>query len=140
MPGIEYGRNVRIGLQDTTMDAVVKLAEGNPGAATVCMQILDKGGDIDPDWMFGGLSILLSLDTYNIYGPRIWMLYKDVCKQDLVKTIASLRACQMGLFPIEKLQHAIDNYGEGVDVDELHRMVKERLPRFADLVTIVAEQ
>ena len=140
MSGVVYGRNVRIVLQDTMMDAVIKLSEGNPGATTVCVQILNEGNSIDPDMVLGGFGILSILDTYNIYGSRIWMLFKDVCKQDLVKTIAALRACQMGLFPIEKLQYAIDNYGEGANVDELHRMVKERLPRFADIIDIVAEK
>lgn len=140
MSGVVYGRNVRICLQDTMMDAVIKLSEGNPGATTVCVQILNKGNSIDPDMVLGGFGILSILDIYNIYGSRIWMLFKDVCKQDLVKTIAALRACQMGLFPIEKLQYAIDNYGERINVDELHRMVKERLPRFTDIITIVAEK
>lgn len=106
----------------------------------VCMRILNEGMNIDPDGMFGGLSILLMLDTYNIYGPRIWMLYKDVCGQDIVKTIAALRVCQMGLFPIEKLQHTIDSYGEGVDPDELLTMVKNRLPNFNDPIKVVARQ
>lgn len=140
MSGVVYGRNVRICLQDTMMDSVVKLSEGNPGAMTVCVRLLNEGSDIDPYGVFGGFGILLILDTYNIYGPRIWMLFKDVCKQDLVKTIAALRTCQMGLFPIEKLQYAIDNYGDGVNIDELYRMVKGRLPRFADIMDIVVDK
>lgn len=120
----------RITLEDNAISAAVKLSEGNPGATTVCMEILKNEEKIDPDYVLGGTGILLLLDTYNIYGPRIWMLYKDVCKGNIIKTIASLRACQMGLFPIEKLQYAIDRHGEGMDPEELHKMVKEKLPRF----------
>ncbi len=126
-------RHVKITLEDNVMSAIVKLSEESPEATTVCVMMVEKGEEIDPDAVLGGFGILLTLDTYNIYGSRIWMLYKDVCKQDLIKTIAALRACQMGFFPIEKLQHAIDHYGEGVDPVELHKMVKEILPRFADL-------
>lgn len=138
----KYGRNVRITLEDDILSSVKKLSDGIPGAVVVCAEILKEGEDIDPDGLFGGFGILLMLDAYNIYGVRIWKFYKNVCGENLVKTIACLRACQMGLFPIEKLQHAIDNHGEGIDPVELHKMVKKELPKFADFnfITIVVEK
>ena len=60
------------------------------------------------------------------------MLYKDVCKEDIVKTVAMLRANQLGILQKDKLIHAIDNYGNGINVDELHTQVKDQLPSFAD--------
>ena len=39
----------RIQLNDTMMDAALKVCEGNPGAATVCAQMLKDGEGIDPD-------------------------------------------------------------------------------------------
>lgn len=120
----------RIELNDTTLSATIKLAEGNPGACTVCASILKEGEVIDPDGVFGGLGILLMLDTFGIYGSRIWMLHKDVCGQDLVNTLAVLRACQLGYISGKELNHAIDNYGEGIDVGDLLRQVKDFLPNF----------
>ncbi len=122
--------NERIKGTDSMMDVVMKMMDGNPGALTVCMEILQKTEEIDPDCALGGLGTLLSLDTYNIYGSRIWMLYKDVCKQDIVKTIAMLRACQLGILSRDSLNYAIDNYGKGIDVDSLYKQVKEQLPNF----------
>ena len=120
----------RIGLTDTGKSAVVKLCDGNPGAITVMCNMLAQGAAIDPDSAFGGLGVLLAMDAEEIYGSRVWMLFKDVCGQDLNKTLALLRAVQLGILMRSKLHHAIDNYGEGVDVDATCEAVKERLPRF----------
>ena len=122
--------NTRIELSDSTMEVVKKISEGNPGAASVCIKLLQQGATVDPDGMFGGLGCLLSLDSHAIYGASVWMLYKDVCKEDLVKTIAVLRAVQLGLLDENKLIHAIGNYGKGIDVNATYDQVKERLPNF----------
>lgn len=129
-------KNTRIKLEDTGMSAVLKLSENIPGAIKVCAEILNNGKEIDPDGALGGVGILLMFDTFGIYGSRIWMLYKDVCKQDLVKTIAMLRAVQLGILNEEKLQCAISNYGKGIDIDDLHKKVRQRLPRFSDSLII----
>ena len=39
----------RIMLEDSAMDAILKIANGNAGAIKVCVDILHKGADIDPD-------------------------------------------------------------------------------------------
>jgi hypothetical protein len=123
-------QDVRIELTDTPLSATMKLCGGNPGAMTVCIQILEQSERIDPDNLLGGLGCLLSLDSHSIYGPQIWMLYKDVCKEDITKTIAVLRSVQLGLLSEEKLHIAINNYGTGIDVEELYNKVKDTLPRF----------
>lgn len=122
--------NERIGLKDTTISAIMKLSEGNPGAIRVCTEMLNKSERIDPDSALGGLGALLSLDTHKIYGSRIWMLFKDVCKEDMVKTLAVLRSCQLGFLSDVDFNHAIDNYGAGIDIDDLYTQVKERLHTF----------
>jgi hypothetical protein len=116
----------RIGLQDTGMDMMLKMSDGNPGAVTVLCQMLEQGGKIDPDCFAGGFGAILSLDSYGIYGSRIWMLYKDVCGENITTTLAVLRACQLGFVTESKINHAIDNYGEGIDVSALVAAVKER--------------
>jgi hypothetical protein len=120
----------RITLQDTTMSAVKKLVEGNPGAATVCMEALKKAEQIDPDAMLGGVGVLCSFDMLAIYGPRIWMLYKDVCKCNINHTLGLLRAHQLGFLTESALNHAIDNYGEGIDIEAMLKSVSDQLPRF----------
>ena len=121
---------IRLVLEDTPFDVLQKMTEGNPGALNVCMDIMEKGNQIDPDSALGGLRALLTLDACQIYAARIWMLYKDVCGEELVKIIAILRAYQLGLLDLGKLNHAIDNNGDGIDVDEIEQQVKARLSAF----------
>lgn len=121
----------RITLSDTPMSAIMSLAEGNPGALTVLMRTMQEGGKIDPDAGYGEpFFIILSFDSLGLYGPKIWMLYKDVCKENLSKTLAMLRAWQLGFTTSEQVHHACDNHGAGLDVDALCARVKERLPNF----------
>ena len=66
----------RITADDTMVDAVVKLAQGNPGAAVVVTSLLKH------DTVRGYLR-MLDLDMWEIYGPRIWLCYKDLLGEDL---------------------------------------------------------
>lgn len=122
--------NTRIELTDNAMSATNKISKMNPGAMKVCIKLLEEGAKIDPDNALGGIGCLLSLDAHGIYGSSIWMLYKDVCGEDIVKTIAMLRSVQLGLLEESKLIHAIENRGDGIIVDDLYNLVKERLPAF----------
>ena len=121
----------RIQLRDTTMDVVTKMVEGNPGAVTVLVKMLKEGGTIDPDCFAGGLGAILSLDTHRIYGPRIWMFYKDVCGEDLRVMLGVLRSVQLGFLQSNLFGAAIDNYGKGLDIPDLMKKVEDRLPHFA---------
>lgn len=120
----------RIELTDSPMDIMVKLSEGNPGAVTVLMQMFAEGGKIDPQCAFGGLGGMIGLDTHGIYGSRIWMLFKDVCGENITKTLAILRAVQLGKLSDIEMQHAIDFRGEGIDVEKLVDVVKDELEEF----------
>ena len=122
----------KIELTDTIEDVLIKLAEGNPGGLSVCLQIMKESAQIDPDCAFPLLP-LLSFDTLRIYGSRIWMLYKDVCKQSLTDTLGVMRGHQLGFVTRQQLNHAIDNYGEGLDVEAVLGQVRERLPNFGRL-------
>jgi hypothetical protein len=123
--------NERISLNDSGMDVLVKMAGGNPGALTVMMGLLKEAEKIDPMNIMGGMGVILSLDTLHIYEERIWMLYKDVCGEDLVKMCAVLRGWQLGMLDESSLNRAIDNNGEGVDINKLHKKVVERIDKFS---------
>ncbi len=136
----------RIKATDTARDVFLKLSEEtpnggafNPGGLNVCMQIMEKGAKIDPDCPFPLLA-LLSFDTLGIYGSRIWMLYKDVCKQDLTATLGMLRGHQLGFITKQDLNHAIDNYGDGLDVEAVLEQVRERLPEFGRTEEATADE
>jgi hypothetical protein len=67
-----------IGLQDTVMVMMLKMAEGNPGAITAMSELMRRGAD-------GGVFDILSLDDMNIRGTQIWVGYSDYCGKDIEK-------------------------------------------------------
>lgn len=120
----------RITLEDTGLSALQKLTGGNPGAVSACCEMMNASPRVDPDSALGAAAPLLGLDQHRIYGPRIWMLYSDVCQRNVVWALALLRAVQLGLMSELQLNHAIDNRGDGVDVEAMVAAVKAQLPRF----------
>lgn len=125
----------RIELSDNGFSAMIKLSGGNPGALNVLMRLMAEAGAIDPDDIMGGMGSVLFLDTLNIYEEKIWMLYKDICGEDIVKVVGLLRACQLGYLPQKELTSAINHPGgygqmEASRIDELMKKVRERLPNF----------
>ena len=104
----------RIRTGDSIKDVIVNMSEGNMGALCLITSLLTYGGEIDISNMLGGMGNLLTLDLNGIYGSRIWMLFEDVCNEDLVKMVVVIRAVQLGIIPIDVLNHAIDNRGDGI--------------------------
>ena len=116
-------------LSMSPLDIVKEMADDNPGAITVMLKIIQKGQDIDPDDVLAPYGALFALDTLDCYGSRIWMLYKDVCGENINATIGVLRANQLGFVP-SKVLHAAINGTHKLDVQHLLKQVKDRLPAF----------
>lgn len=114
----------KLQLSDSMEDVLFKMSEGNPGGLTVCINIIKNTDQIDPANIMGGLGVLLSLDSLGLYGSKIWMLFKDVCGSNLPKMIAVIRGWQLGLLSSTQIHHAVENYGEGINVDEICTKVK----------------
>ncbi len=103
----------RITLQDTTMDVVVNMSEGNPGALNCIMQILTEHEAIDPQALMGGLGAVMMFDTWGIYGSHVYVLFNDHCKSDVRRLLMLIRATQLGHFSADKLcQMAADEMRE----------------------------
>ena len=94
----------KINLEDTAVSAIAKMADGNPGAMGALMEIFKEAGEIDPQAFGGGISPILSLDTLEIYGTDIYVLFNDQCGRDVRRMIMILRAWQLGLFDHDRLR------------------------------------
>ena len=125
--------NQRIKLTDNTSDIIRKMSEGNPGAMAILMEML-RPNNIDPNNALGGMSPILLLDSFGIYGSDIYVLHSDICNRNLVNTLAVLRSVQLGLFDGKILKdacHRQDYSGrELVPVEELLLKVQKQLPLF----------
>ena len=108
----------------------VKMAEGNPGAVTVIVQLIDDKSD--PDSWAGGIGNLLSLDTHGIYGSNIWVMFKNCCNQNILNVVTVLRAVQLGLYTERELWQCIDTCTP-IDCNQLLVKVRKELPRFGNV-------
>jgi hypothetical protein len=108
----------RIQPTDTGMVALLKVCEGNPGAITVCTHFVK---------LTDSLMAIQTFDSLGIYGSRIWMLYKDVCKEVYGNVSAVMMAVSdtPPWITVEQLHHAIDNYGEGIDLEAIVKRADE---------------
>lgn len=124
----------RLELTDSSPSIFMKMSEGNPGAISVLLQCAEKAPTIDPSNLFGGLYPVLLLDSYGVYGPNIWVLYKDVCGEHIGKMIAVLRSVQLGITPEYVIQDAIAMYPYkshvSIDIDHIVSEVQKKIPNF----------
>lgn len=138
----EPERKERLVGTDTAISAITKLAEGNPGALRVCIDILKYGTEVDPQGMAFGT--LLCIDSLHIYGSRIWLLYKDICGENLVMMMACVRGWQLGIVNQRDLLKAIENAASGnrahnLDLPAILVAVKERLVDFGNMPKVAPE-
>ena len=95
----------KIELNDSFVNIVMKLSEGNMGAANVVTEMLN----ISPE----SFMLLLDLDDMNIRGTQIWLAYKDYCGESVelfvesVKKITGVLPKDVRFFCINKWAHII---------------------------------
>lgn len=125
----------RIELTDDTVSAIIKIAEGNPGAMSALADVIEKHGEIDPQALMGALGVIMILDTWEIYGAGIYVLYNDQCNRDVRQFIMLLRAVQLGYFSAQKLKTIASDATRSyvlseAELYELDKQVCERLADF----------
>lgn len=125
----------RITLEDTTKSAIVKMADGNPGAIGAIMSVFESREFIDPQAAMGPLGVLLSLDYMGIYGTDIYVLFSDKCKKDARLFLVLLRAVQLGFLPRNRLAEMAADQSRSVnisveEIEELDLLVCGQLSEF----------
>ena len=70
------------------------MSEGNPGAMQTIIQMLQ-----DPS----GFMDLLSLDSLDIRGTRLYMLYSDCCDRNIKKFKRTLQLLRYGVFSHDEI-------------------------------------
>ena len=131
-------QNTRIVGSDDVTSVIAKMSDGNPGALNVMCLMMREALGIDPEAVMGGLIHIMTLDSHGIYGSDIYLLYNDICKQDMTNMIGVLRAVQLGFVNESELVSAIKACGEPpadiplppLDIEALVEQVRKRLPSF----------
>lgn len=106
----------RLDLTDSMQTAIVKMAEGNPGAVSALIDLYKKGPWIDPQSAMPEFMPMLSLDQHGIYGSSIYILWSDKCDRDARKVLVLLRAVQLGHWSKHKLQELAADQGREVNL------------------------
>ena len=129
---------------DTMAVTIEKMSQSedgrhNPGAITVLMRMLNEGEKIDPDCMSSVLTIW-ALDELEIRSGKIWLLYKDICGENLTVFLAVLRSVQLGILSKEDLKASISQEQHrraefllkklGMSVNDLILKIRETCPNF----------
>ena len=92
---MENTNNTRISAHMSMQDILITMSDGNPGALTCMMQMIQT----DPMAL---LDILL-FDSIGIYGSKIYMLWNDCCDRDMEKFKQTIQAFREGKFSEEEI-------------------------------------
>lgn len=79
----------------TLEEVIITMADGNPGAIACMMQMMNNS----PMAMLD----ILYLDSMEIYGEKIYMLWNDCCNKDMEKLDATLKYFRSGKISKEKI-------------------------------------
>lgn len=90
----------------TALDLVSTMAEGNPGAVTVLVDLLKQPN---------GELLVFGLDDMNIRGTQIWVGYKNYCDCNVNKFVACISIRDHGMV------EAINK--EGLKGNHIHKAV-----------------
>lgn len=116
----------RLKLFDSITNAIIKMAEGNPGAMEACMSLIKNGDRIAPP-NIGGMIYIFDLDREGIYGTDIYVFWNDICNRETLKMIAVLEAVRLRLFSgriLAEACHRQDYSGRDmVPVEDLYKRV-----------------
>lgn len=84
----------------------------------------------------GGIGAVMILDTWEIYGTDIYVLWNDKCNRDVRQMLMIMRATQLGFFSHERLQEMASDQMRQINLtdeewEDLDNKVCERLEDFA---------
>ena len=99
----------KIKITDSVRDIMVKMSEGNPGALTV-LTLLIKEDEMNL------VTRILALDTMNLYGCKLYMLWNDCCDRDLEKVKDIIDAWQRGKLALKVIHDAVSG-GRGTPIE-----------------------
>lgn len=123
---------LRINLSDSISTVFTKMADGNPGALKVLLEMIKIS-----ETGVNGLFTILNLDSLGIYGTDIYVLYNDICDRNISKTMAMISAVELGILQEEILKDACsrqDFSGKGlIPVEDIYNQMLELVPDYQTL-------
>jgi hypothetical protein len=122
-------RTVRIDVDDTPGNAVLKLVDGDRAAAEACIAMVKAVKTADPQAEFGPFTPLLILDAIGLVGPAIGSVYTHVCSGDPVTALAVLHAVRLKLITVATLRSAAEGRTK-INAPALLDLIRHKIPSF----------
>ena len=123
--------------EDSIIQCVTKLADGNPGAASCLCRLLEITFKNPHNLPINGANMLLLLDRWGIYGTDIYVLWNDICDGDFVKVLELLSATYLNLLNPAVLADACsrqDRSGKSlINIEQVVRNTKTFFPYFDNM-------
>ncbi len=125
----------KLNLTESSLEVVIKMSDGNPGAAQAVMELMDANPIIDPESVLSHFGTVVLLDDHGIYGSDIYVLWSDKCGRDTRRFIMLTRAVQLGIFDYKKFKDMSEDQARKINLTEeefiaLDEKVCERLEHF----------
>ncbi len=105
----------KINLNDKFSDIIIKLSEGNPGAMTTLFEIMK----VKKNEEISCISTFLVIDTMELYGSHLYMLWNDCCNRDINETLNVINNYQLGKITNIDINERIKNVGYGKSFADL---------------------
>lgn len=102
----------RLKIFETTSQNFINFAGGNPGAITMLLELQKAVQDKIAIY-------LITLDKMELYEDKLYMLWNDCCKRDILKVIKILDYYEKGIINQIDINERIKNVGYGKDFDDL---------------------
>jgi hypothetical protein len=118
--------DINKGIVKETADKLLALCEDDPGAYKCMLELLSSNRRIDPSNGFGPLGSIVTLHSSNISGNNIHLLFDKICKSNVARMIALLRAVQLGFLCKKELLLATHEESS-IDVRSIYQKVKQCL-------------
>ena len=90
---------MRLNSNMSMTEGIIAMSDGNPGAVTTLLSLLQMEGKDD----FDSIGAIMNLDYLGIYGPKIYMIGNDCCKRNQKKLIRTLKMIMTGVFTQEQI-------------------------------------
>ena len=116
----------RIAISDELVTGLTNMSEGNPGALNVLMQLVNRSAKMELTNVCSLFDYFSRLDSLEVYGASIWILYKDICGEKIEVMVEVLNAVgnntvsQMDItksilthFPTEAVKKVLIEYNKG---------------------------
>lgn len=104
----------------SALNLVYDVGAGNSLASTVVLQLLEATAQ-------QGWKNVATLEQTGLRGGQIWVLYKHICGESTQMLMVVLLAVRLFLLEKETLCTAVENRGDGFDVNNVLLTVRKYL-------------